>query len=243
MNIPILISLLLVWIAVYFGVWRGTKSTGVITYVTVPLPMLLLLILLITSFFLEGSMNGIYYYVKPDFTKLWDVEIWLSAAGQIFFSLSLASGTMIALSSYNDPKQDIVKDAWIIGVSTYLFSIFSGFCMFSILGYMAHQKGLGVEDVVQSGLGLAFIVIPEAIALMPASHLFCVLFLVAMFTLAIDSCFGMIEGVNAVSYSMEFNNLSFQVIHDAFPKLKLHWISLIMCVLGFICGLPYCLDK
>lgn len=184
MNVPILISLLIVWILVYFGVWKGTNSTGVITYVTVPLPIILLLIMLITSFFLEGSFSGMWYFIKPDFTKLLNVEIWLSAAGQIFFSLSLASGTMIALSSYNDPKQNIVKDAWIIGVSTYLFSIFAGFCMFAILGYMAHTKGLGVDEVVQGGLALAFVVVPESISLMPVPHLFCILFLVAMLTLS-----------------------------------------------------------
>ncbi|KAG2382139.1 hypothetical protein C9374_005341 [Naegleria lovaniensis] len=230
MNVPILISLLLVWIFVYFGVWKGTSSTGVITYLTVPLPIILLLIMLITSFFLEGSFSGMWYFIKPDFSKLLNVDIWLSAAGQIFFSLSLASGTMIALSSYNDPKQNIVKDAWIIGVSTYLFSIFSGFCMFAILGYMAHTKGLHVDEVVQGGLALAFVVVPESISLMPLPHLFCILFLLSMFTLSIDSCFGMIEGVNGT-------------IHDAFPKLKMHWISLGTCALGFLTGIPYCLDN
>ncbi|KAL9644717.1 hypothetical protein ABK040_012371 [Willaertia magna] len=229
LNIPILISLFLVWVTVYFGIWKGTKSTGIITYITVPLPMILFLILFITSFFLEGSFNGMYYYIKPDFTKLADVNIWLSAAGQIF-ALSLSSGTITALSSFNKPNQDIVKDAWIIGISTYFFSIFAGFCVFSILGYMAHQKGLSVDQVTDSGIGLAFIVLPEAISLMPFPHLFCAFFLLALYTLAIDSCFGMMEGVNAA-------------IHDTFPKLKLHWIALITCFLCFLFGIPYCLDN
>ncbi len=46
-------------------------------------------------------MEGIRYYLTPDFSKLLHVNIWLKAYGQIFFSLSLASGVMIGYGSYS----------------------------------------------------------------------------------------------------------------------------------------------
>ena len=45
--------------------------------------------------------------------------------------------------------------------STILSSIFSGLVVFSILGFMAHEAGKEVREVVQEGPGLAFIVYPE----------------------------------------------------------------------------------
>lgn len=52
---PIFGGLIAVWVIVYICVWRGVKSTGFIAYITVPLPVLLLLILLIRALFLDGK--------------------------------------------------------------------------------------------------------------------------------------------------------------------------------------------
>lgn len=67
---------------------------------------------------------------------------------------------MTAFGSFNKPDQDVVKDNLIICISETLFSLFAGFAVFSILGYMAHELKVTVPQVTRSGIGLAFIVFP-----------------------------------------------------------------------------------
>ncbi len=49
--------------------------------------------------------RGIYFYMKPDFSRLADARVWNDAANQIFFVLSVAYGGLITLSSYNKFNQ------------------------------------------------------------------------------------------------------------------------------------------
>ena len=74
-----------------------------IVYMTVSFPFIILLVLLIRYVTLDGQahLDGIYYYIKPDWSRLQHAEVWGDAASQLFFSLSLSQGTLLALSSYN----------------------------------------------------------------------------------------------------------------------------------------------
>ena len=57
--------------------------------------------LLVNGIQLEGAMEGILHYIKPDFARLQSVDVWADAATQIFFSLSITMGGVITLASYN----------------------------------------------------------------------------------------------------------------------------------------------
>ena len=61
----ILFSLMLVWVLIYFSVWKGVKSVGKVVLVTMPLPVILLLVLLVRGVTLPGAMDGIIFYLKP----------------------------------------------------------------------------------------------------------------------------------------------------------------------------------
>lgn len=61
----------------------------------------MLIPLLIRGIFLEGAWLGIRYYLEPQWEKIFDVNVWVEAAKQIYFSLGPGFGTLLALSSYN----------------------------------------------------------------------------------------------------------------------------------------------
>ena len=67
-----------------------------------------------------------------------------------------------------------MRDAWLVPLINCGTSFLAGIVVFSILGYMAHLTGQGVEEVVQGGTGLAFVVYPEALAAMPGAPIFSV---------------------------------------------------------------------
>jgi len=170
--------------------------------------------------------NGIAYYIRPDFSLLLNTDVWLAAITQIFFTLSVAFGVMIAYASYNKKHQSITKSAIIVAFTNSAFSLLAGFVVFGVLGHMAFTQGVAIDEVVKSGPSLAFIVFPEALTLLPLASLFSVLFFLMLFTLDIDSAFSLVEAVSTV-------------ISDTYRKIAKHWIALIVCVAGFLSGLIF----
>ena len=66
-------------------------------------------VLLIRGAVLDGAMLGIRYYLMPSFDKLMDANVWVAAATQIFYSLGIGFGSLIAFGSYNKVNNNIVR--------------------------------------------------------------------------------------------------------------------------------------
>ena len=149
------------------GVKNGLEKANEIF---MPLLIVALLVIVVRGVTLPGAMDGLDYFFSPDFSKLTDPKVWLAAYGQIFFSLSICFAIMFAYASYLPKKSDIVNNAFMTGLGNCGFSLISGIGVFSILGFMAHTQGVSVADVSTAGVGLAFIVFPEAINQLPGMN-------------------------------------------------------------------------
>ncbi|XP_043457634.1 inactive sodium-dependent neutral amino acid transporter B(0)AT3 isoform X2 [Prionailurus bengalensis] len=125
------------WGVVYLCVIRGIESTGKAIYFTALFPYLVLTIFLIRGLSLPGAVKGLTYLFTPDVRILQSPRVWLDAATQIFFSLSLAFGGHIAFASYNPHRNNCEKDAVIISLVNSLTSLYASIAMFSVLGFKA----------------------------------------------------------------------------------------------------------
>ncbi|KAL3841981.1 hypothetical protein ACJMK2_020057 [Sinanodonta woodiana] len=195
LNWKLALCLLFSWVVVWLVLLKGIQSLGKVVYFTAIFPYVMLTVLLIRGASLEGSIDGIIYYLKPDFSRLADPRVWSDAATQIFYSLSACTGGMVAMASYNKFTNNCYRDSLIVGIINCGTSVFAGFVIFSILGFMALEKGTTVDKVAADGPGLAFIVYPEALARMPVAPMWSVFFFLMMMTLGFGSEFSMVECV------------------------------------------------
>ncbi|KAL4218936.1 hypothetical protein ACF0H5_021523 [Mactra antiquata] len=221
---------LLAWFVIFLVLTKGVETLGKVVYVASIFPYILLTVLLVRGLTLEGHSEGIDFYIKPNMTKLTEASVWSDAAVQIFYSLGICQGGLIAMASFNNFKTNTLRDAMIVPIVNCMTSFYAGFVIFSVLGYMANQKHTTVANVVDDGPGLTFIVYPEALSRMPVSPLWAILFFLMMSMLGFSSQFSSTETV-------------LSSIMDEFPSIRKSRMRMVMfraggCILFFLLGLP-----
>ncbi|XP_055734186.1 sodium- and chloride-dependent GABA transporter 2-like [Salvelinus fontinalis] len=223
------LCLLLTWVICYFCVWKGIKSTGKAAYFTATFPYAMLLVLLIRGVTLPGAIDGIIFYIYPDISRLTDPQVWMDAGTQIFFSYAISLGFLTSLGSYNSYNNDCYKDCFYLCLLNSGTSIVSGFAIFSVLGFLTYEQGLSIEEVAQSGPGLAFIVYPRAVAMMPMPQIWSACFFIMIILLGLDSQF---VGLECLMTS----------VVDLFPtylrrEFRRELLLLAICTICFLLGL------
>ncbi|CAH1778665.1 unnamed protein product [Owenia fusiformis] len=191
----LVLCLMCVFIVLYFALWKGVHSSGKVVWVTATMPYIVMLILLIRGVLLPGALDGILYFITPKLERLGDPNVWIDAANQIFFSVGAGFGVHIAYASYNTFHNNCYRDCIVTAGVNSFTSLFSGFVIFSYLGYMASTQGVNIEDVAKQGPGLVFIVYPEAIATLPGAQGWAIVFFVMLLTLGLDSAMGGMESL------------------------------------------------
>uniref|UniRef100_W5M1P1 Transporter n=1 Tax=Lepisosteus oculatus TaxID=7918 RepID=W5M1P1_LEPOC len=131
------LCLLLAWLVVYLCIVRGTESTGKVVYFTATFPYLVLIIYLIRGVTLHGAINGVKYMFTPKLEQLANPMTWINAATQIFFSLGLGFGSLIAFASYNQPNNNFERQAIAVSIINSGTSIFASLVTFAIYGFKA----------------------------------------------------------------------------------------------------------
>ena len=177
-------------VVVLFGVDRGIEK---MSKIMMPVLVVMTLFIAIYAMCLPGAMEGVIYYIKPDFSKF-SANTVLSAMGQLFYSMSLAMGIMITYGSYM--KKDVSIDTSVKNIEIFDTGIafFAGLMIippvFSFLG--------GDESQLTAGPGLMFQTLPKVFDSMWGGHVIGAVFFILVLFAALTSSISLMEAIVSI---------------------------------------------
>jgi len=187
--------LVIVWVIVFLVVFRGTRVIGPVSKYVMIVAWSFLAILVIRGLTLPGAVEGLNYYLTPDFSKLGSGAVWFAAFSQIAFTLSLGMAGMYAYGSFITRRGDISNNAVITSLGNCATSFFAGFAVFSVVGFIMQALNVTVGDVSAASVGLAFVTWPVGISMLPAANsFFGVIFFLCLFLLGLSSAYFLAYG-------------------------------------------------
>lgn len=194
------------------GVQKGIE---ILSKYLMPTLIVLMLILIARALTLPGAMEGLYFFLTPDFSKVTGASF-INALGLAFFTLSLGMGAMITYGSYVSEETSIpASAAWVVVLTTLV-------CFLAGLMVLPAVFAFGFDPAV--GPGLTFITMPAIFAKMTGGQFFAVAFFCLLLVAALTSSVSLMEV--ATSFLIDEFNL---------PRIP---SAISMGVLIFVLGVP-----
>lgn len=177
-------------LVVLFGVEKGVEK---VSKWMMPLLIVLVLFVAVYTAFMPGAMNGVAYYLIPDFSKFSATTV-IAAMGQLFYSMSIAMGIMITYGSYMKKDVNIESSVHHIEIFDTGIAFLAGLMI--IPGVFATR---GSMDGVNPGPGLMFATLPSVFQKMPGGAAVGGVFFLLVFLAAVTSSISLMETIVSVT--------------------------------------------
>ena len=178
-------------LVVLLGVQKGIEKVSKLM-----MPVLVVLIIFISVYTIvtmDGAVDGVIYYIKPDFSKFSVMTI-VAAMGQLFYSMSLAMGIMITFGSYM--KKDVSIEKSVRQIE--LFDTGIAFLAGLMIVPAVYAFSGGDETALNKGAGLMFQTLPRVFEKMPGGNFIGAVFFIMVFFAALTSSISLMETVVSV---------------------------------------------
>ena len=189
----------ILWFVIFIGVTALIVMLGVVKGIErvskIMMPVLVVLSVFISVYgmFIDGALDGVIYYIKPDFSKFSFMTI-VSATGQLFYSMSLAMGIMITYGSYMKKDVNLEKSVHSIEIFDTGIAFFAGLMI--IPAVFAFSGGN--EEALGKGPSLMFITLPKVFNEMVGGQIIGALFFILVLFAALTSSVSLMETIISI---------------------------------------------
>ncbi len=177
-------------LVVLLGVEKGVEK---VSKIMMPILVILTVVIAGYSVFMPGAMEGVKYYLTPDFSKFSATTV-LSAMGQLFYSMSLAMGIMITYGSYMKKDVNLEKSVRQIEIFDTGIAFLAGLMI--IPAVFAFSGG--DESALGKGPGLMFVTLPKVFESMKGGTFIGSLFFLLVLFAALTSSISLMETVVSI---------------------------------------------
>ena len=181
----VLFMLLTIWV-VQGGIKKGIEQAS--KYM-MPALFIIFLILVVRSLTLDGAMEGVSFFLQPDFSKLTGESV-LLALGQAFFALSVGISVMVTYASYLPKNENLMKSGFSVVGLNILISLLAGLVIFPAVFALGYDPA--------SGPGLVFVILPAVFNEIAFGGFFITIFMVLLLFATLTSAFSILEIIVAV---------------------------------------------
>lgn len=177
-------------VVVWFGVEKGIEK---VSKILMPILVGLSAVIAIYSVTIPGAVDGLVYYIKPDFSHFSATTV-LAAMGQLFYSMSLAMGIMITYGSYM--KKDVNLESSVTQIEIFDTGIAFLAGLMVIPAVFAFSGG--DRAALGKGPGLMFVTLPKVFESMAGGTIIGALFFLLVFFAALTSSISLMETVVSI---------------------------------------------
>ena len=193
--VPIGVALIAIWGFIYLFSHKEINN-GILTIskISLILSFILLIGMLIFAVQLPGSRTGIMALFNPNWSVLLDLNVWITAFGQLVFSYGLGYAIASTYSSYLAEKANLIDNAWIIVLASLIFEVLVSVLLFALMGYMALGRNIPITSLVSDGFSLIFVVFPNVFNIMdPWVYIVAPAFFLLLFIGSLSTILALIE--------------------------------------------------
>ena len=193
--IPTLICTLVLWAIFWFVSNRDVDSgIGRLSTILIPLLFTIMILIFVYGFTLPGFGLGLKTLLTPDWSALFNINIWLAAFGQTIFTLSIGQAMVYTYASYLPKNSRLIDEVLLVVVANTLYEIFVAIGVFSILGYMSLSSSIPMNELITEGTGLIFVVFPQIFNEMGViGHILAPLLFISILFAGLTSSFALFE--------------------------------------------------
>lgn len=189
----------ILWFFIYLGITALVVLGGVekgiekVSKIMMPILVVLSVIIAIYSVTMPGAIDGVIYYIKPDFSKF-SITTVLAAMGQLFYSMSLAMGIMITYGSYM--KKDVNVESSVRNIE--IFDTGIAFLAGLMIIPAVFVFSGGTPEALGKGPSLMFVTLPKVFETMPAGDFLGIAFFLLVLFAALTSSISLYETVVSI---------------------------------------------
>lgn len=171
------------------GVRKGIER---VNKISMPILFILGVILVVRVLTLPGIGKGLAFMWNPDFSALADPQVWLAAAGQVFFTMSLGMGIVFCYASYTKRGEDIVLSSLSADSANAFAEVILGGTIVIPLAILI--LGANIDECAKLGtFGLAFQSMPLVFGKLPLGSAFMTLWFAMLFIAGVTSAISIIQ--------------------------------------------------
>lgn len=199
-NFWIMFSLIGAALLTFGTIFRGMDTAKMAVYIMIPLPYVILAISFFKGLFLPGKEIGWKFLFVADWSKLFTLQIWRDAAGQVLFSSGIGINLTMHFASLNNKSDKLLLPGIGLPTLNFLTSLFASATLFAFIGHASYKSGVPIQDMPIEGLELAFVAYPAIMASFPYAQVWSALFFIMLVSIGLGSEFAYLDSACTILY-------------------------------------------